>query len=133
MSDARRAADMRLANGEITLEQHEAIVSRLDGSTAPAQRPSDKPISPPSDIPSDDKIGKYSGVGIVLLLAGVALIYARSNWLTQCRADPTYVASTCRLGTGGGLLAGCLILAGIGLLLMGYAMYKDREKALKKS
>lgn len=34
MSDARRAADMRLANGEITLEQHAAIVAALSAAQA---------------------------------------------------------------------------------------------------
>jgi hypothetical protein len=32
MSDARRAADLRLANGEITLEQHSAIVAAISAS-----------------------------------------------------------------------------------------------------
>lgn len=34
MSDARRAADMRLANGEITLEQHAAIIAAISTSGA---------------------------------------------------------------------------------------------------
>jgi len=130
MSEARRIADVRLAKGEITAEQHAAILSQLSagGSGQEALKPTSAPSvtpqpsieTPPApsakmqtdvDVPQLRKGAKSWGtIGVIIFGIWFFVFKVRSDWMEGCVSDPRIVDGTCHFSAAQNLFFICLTL-----------------------
>lgn len=152
MSEARKIADIRLAKGEITAEQHADIIAQLSSGDAGQQQPEPTlpPVAgvtltasaPPSpnakqsdvDVPQLKKGAKaWAIIGGLLFAFWFFVFKVRSDWMESCISDPRIVEGSCHHTAVQnliffGLTLGWLASFGISLGLFIYAENQKQGK-----
>lgn len=153
MSEARKIADVRLAKGEITAEQHADIVAQLSsgdlGQEQPelliptvAAAPSSAGASPASGAKNQSSgdvqqlrngAKAWAVIGVLLFAFWFFVFKVRSDWMESCISDPRVVEGSCH-HTGVqnliffGLTLGWLASFGISLAVLIYAENQKQGK-----